>query len=187
MMSKSETKSTTTTWRPDKGLAAWMLGRAERSMSPSGLSARTRTEMILWRAALGAELDRQRWMLDELAVIAQACNGVVMSDALGVSAGLVAVEVSDMITREGSADNDELVGRLMRLGPTADHALADAVCRWWVAGGDHTVAGWAAVGVRVTNSPQPRTHEGRPRTSHRGAGPTCACGLVEEGQTIRRG
>ena len=128
-MSKSETpKSTTTTWRPDKDLAAWMEGRAERSMSPSGLSART---------------------LDELAVIAQACNGVVMSDALGVSAGLVAVEVSDMISREGAADGDELVGRLMRLGPTADHALADAVCRWWIAGGDHTIAGWAAVGVRV--------------------------------------
>ena len=149
-MSKSETlKSTTTTWRPDKDLAAWMVGRAERSMSPSGLSARTRTEIILWRTALGLELSRQRWTLDELAVIAQACNGVVMSDALGVSAGLVAVEVSDMISREGSADGDELVGRLMRLGPTADHALADAVCRWWIAGGDHTIAGWAAVGVRV--------------------------------------
>ncbi|MDB4873375.1 MAG: hypothetical protein JWL97_4379 [Gemmatimonadales bacterium] len=38
---------------------------------------------------------------------------------------------------------------LRRIWPTADHARLDALSRWWAAGGDPAVEGFAAVGLTV--------------------------------------
>lgn len=143
-------------WRPTPEQREWLEGRAERAMRPEGLSARTRIELQLWQTALRAELARLRWTLSELGMIADICNGTVVPDALG---RLVAAEVGDAIGADPGiwgdkwgTDEDALLARLLQLGPTADHALMDAVAAWWATRADHTVDGWASVGVRVVES-----------------------------------
>lgn len=157
------------TYRPGPDLARWLEDRAERSSTPSGLGARTRTELHLWRSVLQAELALQRWTLTELAAIAAALNGSIISDAVPTSIGHCAVEFTDARRgREeewdaGIADQpapgvggsagrwsgDQLLAKLARLGPAADMALADAVSRWWACDHEHSVEGWAEVGVRA--------------------------------------
>lgn len=59
-----------------------------------------------------------------------------------------------------------LLGYLRTLGPTADHALLDAVSRWWEAeDSQSTIEGWAAVGLRVRPDADPQ-----PQLSERPAG-----------------
>ena len=147
--------ASTVTWRPSDDMAAWLEGRADRSMEPGGRSARTRVEMETWRAVLAAEAARQRWTLPELGLIADVCNGTLWPDGVWTP-GRVAVEVIDARAgQEGTygdrwgVDEQALVGRLTALGPAADIALADALARWWAGDHEHTIEGWAAVGVRV--------------------------------------
>ena len=147
-------------YRPGPELTRWLEDRAERSLTPAGLSARTRTELTMWRTVLAAELGQQRWALTELAGIAAALNGVLIGDAVPSGIGHCAVELAD--ARRGREDEwdagvavgfdgDHVVAKLARLGPAADMALADAVSRWWDAGHEHSVYGWAAVGIRVAS------------------------------------
>lgn len=146
------------TYRPGSDLAAWLEDRAERSFTPAGAGARTRTELFLWRSALQAELDLQRWTLTELAGLAAAMNGTLITDAVPTSVGHCLVEFTE--ARRGREDDwdagiaegfagDVLLGKLARLGPAADMALSDAVSRWWAGDHEHSVAGWAQVGVRA--------------------------------------
>lgn len=145
------------TWRPTADMEAWLEGRAERSMTPGGLSARTRTEMVLWRATLDAELRRQRLNLPELGMIADVCNGTIWPDAIGLTLGMVAADVSDAIAADPDVwgekwdvDEDQVLAKLLALGPAADHALADALARWWSdPESQHSLKGWAKVGVHV--------------------------------------
>ena len=143
------------TWRPTDDMAAWLEGRSERSMTPGGLSARTRTEMVLWRAVLGAELARQAWTLPELGMIADICNGTLWPDAVGGSLGLIAADVSDAISldpgvygEKWGVDEDRVLDKAMALGPAGDLAFADALARWWSdPDSRHSIAGWAKVGI----------------------------------------
>ena len=135
-------------------LAAWLADRAERVAAPASGGQRLKTEVELWRHTLAAELRRQRWTLPELGLIADVLNGALITDAATASLGLVAVEVMDARAgMEGvwgdkwGVDELGLIDKLLRLGPAADQALADAVSRWWTLGADHTGAGWASVGV----------------------------------------
>lgn len=112
--------------------------------------------MLLWRSALGAELARQTWDLPELGLIAAVCTRPVLADALGVPVGLVAQEVIDataatpgLLGEAWGVDEQQLIGRLAQLGPTADLALYDAVSRWWATGAAHDIEGWASVGLRT--------------------------------------
>lgn len=177
-------------YRPGPDLAGWLEDRAERALSTAGLGARTRTELFLWRAVLQAELDIQRWTLTELAALAAALNGSMISDAVPTSIGHCAVELTD--ARRGREDDwdadiaaqhapglggnarwsgDALLAKLARLGPAADMALSDAISRWLTGKHEHSVEGWAQVGVRaVTNHPSVRHlagslhHDGPPVT-----------------------
>lgn len=146
------------TFRPNADLAGWLEGRAERSFTPAGIGSRAHTELHLWRSVLEAELGQQRWTLTELAAIAAALNGALIADAVPVGIGHVAVELTD--ARRGREDEwdagmaarfdgDQLLAKLVRLGPAADMALADAVSRWWAGSHEHSVEGWVAVGVRA--------------------------------------
>ena len=135
------------TFRPSADLTAWLEGRAERSSVPAGVGSRAHTELMMWRAVLAAELQRQRWTLDELAVI--ALSGSIIADAVPLGVGHVLAGVID----SGIEVDDQLLGKLGRLGSAADMALADAVSRWCASDHEHTVEGWAAVGVRAESSP----------------------------------
>lgn len=46
-------------------------------------------------------------------------------------------------------DEQSLLDRLGALGPAADHALRDALSRWWEQSREATAEGFAAVGLRV--------------------------------------
>ena len=140
------------TFRPNADLAQWLEGRAERSFTPAGIGSRAHTELAMWRTVLEAELGQQRWTLTELAAIAAALNGALIADAVPVGIGHVAVELTD--ARRGREDEwgfdgDQLLAKLVRLGPAADMALADAVSRWWAGDHEHSIDGWAEVGVRA--------------------------------------
>lgn len=127
---------------------AWLVdrsGRATYGRESTGL--RVKTELGMWRAVLGAELHQQRWSLADMEVIAGCVGGPDLADAVPLTVGQVAVAVIDGTRGDESAEG--LVARLLRLGPAADLALADAVSRWWATDGEHSEAGWAAVGVNL--------------------------------------
>lgn len=145
-------------WRPNSDMSEWLEGRASRSAQPGGLSARTRTEMRLWRSCIHHELLRLRFSLNDLAIIASALNGTIIPDAVSKTVPIVAAKVIEhlRVSAEGRPvqmhsgdDHQGLVTYLLSLGPTADHALGDAITRWQQNDHDHTPDGWAAVGITV--------------------------------------
>lgn len=149
----------TVTWRPSDYMAAWLRERAELAQVDVGLSSRTRIELTMWRKALAYELGRTRWSLPELGLIAEICNKPVTQDRLYPAVGRIAravIESSNhspgLYGQKWGVDELAFVGRLALLGPVADAALADAVARWWRIKAEHTVEGWASVGVTVVES-----------------------------------
>lgn len=136
--------------------ASWIADRADRALTPGSAGTRIKTELDLWRHMLAAELRRQKWTLPEMGLIADILNSALVRDAVPMGIGTIAVEVMDARAGdEGSyggkwgVDEMELIDKLLRIGPAADHALADAVSRWWATDGEHSSGGWATVGVRV--------------------------------------
>ncbi|KPC77477.1 hypothetical protein ADL27_48750, partial [Streptomyces sp. NRRL F-6602] len=104
-----------------------------------------------------------RLTLNQANLIASVLSGTVMTPEIVGNAPAVLMEVSDAfhLARETplpgekpygerwSLDEDALLHYLRTLGPTADHALFDAVSRWWKTGAPTTVEGWASVGLTV--------------------------------------
>ncbi|GAA2179930.1 hypothetical protein GCM10009785_08720 [Brooklawnia cerclae] len=138
-------------------LRSWLLHRAELHAAPPRYATRVRTELVLWRAVLAAELARVRLTLPEIGLIADVCNGTMADDAIGTTIGTVATQIIDATYTDPGiwgtkwdVDESGLRDKLAALGPAADIALADAVADWWERGLDHTVEGWANVGLRVT-------------------------------------
>ena len=129
---------------------AWLVDRSERAtFGQESLGLRAKSELAMWRSVLRAELHQQRWSLADLEVIARCVGGPDLTDAVPLSVGLVAVAVIDGTRGDVAAEG--LTARLLRLGPAADMALADAVSRWWAGDGDHSAEGWAAFGVNVVD------------------------------------
>lgn len=166
----------------DADLAEWLRERAgrmpfvsdRRSTEGSAASGQARTELALWRMALGAELSRIRLTLAQASCVADVMNGSVLDASLGASLGLVYAECYDAFrlareVRPGVMSDissygakwgpegcdaakweQDLLDVLGALGPVADHALRDAIARWWATDGDPTAEGFAGVGMRVT-------------------------------------
>lgn len=151
----------------DDDTAAWIADRAERALFGGSSALRVKTELQTWRDHLRAELDRMRFTLEELGLIAN-----VLSGSLGLDGGAgltVTFELADAFSiadakdlggpgsfgRHHDTDEGALLLKVSRLGPTGQHALADAVSRWWAAGHEYTPEGWAAVGIRAVDAPRP--------------------------------
>jgi hypothetical protein len=154
-------------------LGRWLDDRANR-MHAGSRHIQARSELELWHSALSSELRRIRLTLAQASCIADVCNGWMLDAAMAGSLPLVYAECYDAfrIARDvpaglnpdissygakwGPEDSDpaaweqELLGYLRPLSPTADHALRDAISRWWAQDLDPTVEGFAKVGLRVT-------------------------------------
>lgn len=145
--------------RLDAGTAAWLDSRGAR-MRLGSHHQQASAELALWQAALAAELRRIRLTAAEARCLADVMGGVTLTPAIG-RPGVCYAEASDAfriaaerdpasISSYGAKhgiDEARLLDYLGRLGPAADHALADAISRWWDAGEDGTAGGFAAAGI----------------------------------------
>jgi hypothetical protein len=150
------------------------LARDRRSTDNSAASGQARTELALWRMTLGAELSRVRLTLAQASCVADVLNWTVLDASVSGAVGMVFAECYDAfrLAREvgpgvmsdvssygakwGPEGCDaakwekDLLDYLGTLGPAADHALRDAIVRWWELDVEPTVEGFATTGLRVT-------------------------------------
>lgn len=132
--------------RLDNNLADWVTGRQRLMSEPENLSDGVRSELVMWRALLDLELSRIRLTLDELGVIASVCHATVIVRTIG--RGQLAWDLRDAAAYGHHVPGD-LIDKLDALSPAADHALTAAVAQWWTGEHEHSIDGWATVGVRA--------------------------------------
>lgn len=133
-------------------IAGWLDGRAAR-MTAGSRHQQASTELALWRAALNVELRRIRLTLGQANCIADVLNGHGTPAAIGSRPGLIYAEcydafqiardiplspdVSSFGAKHGPEGCDpakweaDLLDYLGRLSSVADHALMDAIAKWW--------------------------------------------------------
>ena len=143
--------ASTITWRPTNDMAAWMARRGTDVDAPPSLSARTRTEMGLWRQAQRIDLARTGWTLAELGIIADATQAGMTADTVSQLPGAdITIALHD-VTPDG-ADRAALLSardKASRLSACATLALEHSVTQWWLLGLDHTAEAWRSLGIRV--------------------------------------
>jgi hypothetical protein len=153
--------------RVDDETAEWLDQRSQR-MHTGSAHQQARVELGIWRMALRAELRRIRLTLAQANCQGDILNGTLITPGIAGSAPMVFYEVSDAfhLARDTAVpdlssygarwgmDEGALLHYLQTLGPTADHALHDAVSRWWETSQDSTFEGWAAVGLTLTDAPR---------------------------------
>jgi hypothetical protein len=158
--------STTIQVRLGDGETAWLADRDER-MHTGSHHLQARIELGMWQGALAEELRRIRLTLAQASCLADVLNGTLIQPGISLRPGMVYANAFDafQIARDTpipaqssygakwGIDEQALLDYLARLGPTADHALLDAISRWWAQDQDRTVAGFAAVGLTVVPDP----------------------------------
>lgn len=140
----------------------WLKRRSDL-MHTGRLTEQAQLELGLWQSALQVELRRIRLTLAQANCVADVLNGSLMSPGIATSVPLVYAEVSDAFQlaradhldgagygAKWGVDEEALLGYLRTLGPVGDHALHDAVARWWDTSAEPTSTGWASVGLNVT-------------------------------------
>jgi hypothetical protein len=151
--------------RLDDATAAWLASRAERAATGSP-HRQARAELALLDMLLAAELRGLRLTLPEARCVADVVAGSLLQTSV-MRPGRVYAECFDAfrIARDRDPagissygekhgiDEGRLLTYLGGLGPAADHALADAVSRWWAGDCDDTPEGFAAVGLQVAAGP----------------------------------
>jgi hypothetical protein len=147
--------------RLDPAALAWLESRAERMHAGAGEQAKA--EFALWRAVLAAEARRIRLTADQLACVADVIGGSGIEAAVASPVGRVFAQCYDAfrIARESPGGDlssygakhgiaeQGLLDYLGSLGPAADHALADAISRWWDADLPATAEGFAVAGLKA--------------------------------------
>jgi hypothetical protein len=138
---------------------AFLAGRAERAMTGASLNQQARNELKLWQAALAAELHGIRLTVAQASCVADVLGGSLLTESVS-RPGRVYAECYDAFRIAGAGrssyaekhgiDERGLLDYLGTLGPAADHALADAIGRWWDQELEATAEGFAVAGLRVT-------------------------------------
>jgi hypothetical protein len=149
----------------DPGLQAWLEDRTDRMLAGSSV-LHARVELGMWRGVLASELGRICLTLDQancLGNVAKSSN-TPLDAGLAASAPLMFIntaetfQLADEVAGQSSygkrwgINEEELLAYLRELGPTADHALRDAISRWLEMKAEPTAEGWAAVGLVVAES-----------------------------------
>jgi len=135
-------------------MQAWLIERATRLARADSVPRQAKLELGLWRDHMRAELARSTWTTGEIGCIADILNGTALDAQVG---SLLWADLSDAFEGMGGAygkkwgiDEDALVAKARALGPTACHALVEAVARWWADPASQPDAeSWRAVGLRV--------------------------------------
>ncbi len=140
--------ASTITWRPTNDMAAWMARRGADVAAPPSLSARTRTEMDLWRQAQRIDLARTGWTLAELGIIADATQAGMTADTVSqLPGGDITIALQD-VTPDSTALQSAR-DKAGDLSASATLALEHAVAQWWMLGLNHTAEAWRSLGIRV--------------------------------------
>lgn len=143
-------------------LDAWLTGRAVRMNNAEGLSRQARSELVLWRAALRAELRRVQFTVGQLCCIADVLKSTMLDATISTGgAGMVYADVAYEFTCAAGSygskwgiNESELLAKLAGIGPVADHALRDGMARWWADGHASTdLEVWQVYGFNVTADP----------------------------------
>ncbi|MEU4234888.1 hypothetical protein AB0F17_62335 [Nonomuraea sp. NPDC026600] len=146
-----------------KDTAAW-LGQRASTMRTGFTDMQATIELGLWRDALAIELSRIRLTLGQARCLTDVLNGHLMAPGLGFKVGLVYADCRDAFGSAGGyppgyfgtkwgIDEQALLTYLGTQSPAADHALLDAITRWWDLGVDASVEGFAQVGLTVVPNP----------------------------------
>ncbi|MGW2219615.1 hypothetical protein ACWCSD_31905 [Nonomuraea sp. NPDC001684] len=157
--------------RVDDTTAEWLADRATRMHSES-TNIQAKTELGMWRDALAYEVRRIRLTLNHALCLADVLNGHVITPGLGYRPGIVYAECYDAfhLADEGSPvpgystygkkwDIDEraFLEYLGKLSPIADHALLDAINRWWALQSEEPdlddAEAFTRVGLRLIEEP----------------------------------
>lgn len=146
--------------RISQELDSWLSERRAR-MHTDSVHVQGARELELWHTALQAELRRIRLTLAQANCVADILTSTSV-DSVGTPVVFSSVADACRLARTAPVPGDEatysarfgvdeaaLMTYLQGLGPTADHALNDAVSRWREGGCDPTREGWAAVGLSV--------------------------------------
>ncbi len=151
--------------RIDPDMKAWLYDRADR-MHTGSADLQAKRELGMWRTVLDGELARIRLTVAQLSCLADIMNATAMDDILGP---ILFAEASDAFAiardtpvpdlssyaEKWGIDEDALLQWLGRLSPVADHALRDALSRWWEQGCEPTVEGFAKVGLKAVEPQKP--------------------------------
>lgn len=140
--------------RISDGMAGWLDGRARR-MNTGSRHQQAAAELAMWRDALSIELRRIRLTLGQANCIGDVLNGHLPGTMIGSRPGLVYAEcydafqiardiplsrnpdVSSFGAKHGPEGCDpakweaDLLNYLGTLSAVADHALLDAIAKWW--------------------------------------------------------
>ena len=137
---------------------SWLADRQRRYIVTGSPVEQGVMEWNLLSELLAAELLQQRWTLDEAGRLAELHMGVIPTLAISAAGrpSMLWEDLSEGIAAEGEDHLSQMeVGtsgfleRIAALGPTAEHALVDALSRWWSHRHDHSVEGWAQVGIQI--------------------------------------
>ncbi len=142
--------------RVSTDLDRWLRDRTDRSLSREGVGSQLRMEVELWREHLKAELARVPLTVAEASCLADVAGGpMIHQPVVGTK---LRYETEDSFAlypgsygEKWGIDEGLLLDRLRRLGPTADHALCDALSRWWQDDLKADAAGFQSVGINITD------------------------------------
>jgi hypothetical protein len=118
------------------------------------LDLQARLELQLWWETLQAEVASVRLTLPQACYLADVLQGECESAEFGQ---IISTHISKAIASDGMSgissrwpvNEDSMLVWAGRLRPVTDHAVRDAIWRWWRLGAEASVEGFARVGLRL--------------------------------------